>query len=93
MLKVKRYIWANKFLAIIFAVGLLFSVTFAANQILKENKTACVFSEKVYYFSDATHTTVVGYTGYLCDGTFVKSGKRTRFTDTLYCDCNEDTAK
>lgn len=94
MLKVKKYISANKFFALILAVVMLFSVTFAANEILKEDKAAaCVFSEKTYYFSDASHSTVIGYKGYLCDGTFVKSGKSSRFTDTLICDCNEDTAK
>ena len=70
---------------------MLFSVTFAAKIYFDENKTACTFSEKIYYFSDASHSTVIGYSGYLCDGTFVKSGKTSRYQDTLYCDCNEDT--
>ncbi|MCD9187125.1 MAG: hypothetical protein LUM44_11880 [Pyrinomonadaceae bacterium] len=91
MLKIKNYISAHKILAVMIAVLMLFSVTFAANSFLKKSKNACVFSEKTFYFSNASRTTVIGYTGYLCDGTFVKSGKRSAFTDTLYCDCNEGT--
>lgn len=91
MLKIKNYISAHKIVAVMLAVLMLFSVTFAANSFLKKSKTACVFSEKTFYFSNASRTTVIGYTGYLCDGTFVKSGKRSAFTDTLYCDCNEGT--
>ncbi|HQU86576.1 MAG TPA: hypothetical protein PKY59_25820 [Pyrinomonadaceae bacterium] len=91
MLKIKNLLSANKIFAFTFAVVILFSATLVVNSYWKKTKTACVFSQKTYYFSDAAHTSVVGYTGYLCNGTFVKSGKKTSFTDTLYCDCNEDT--
>ena len=91
MLKVKNFVFANRLIAVIFAMIMLFSVTFAATMYFDEDTTACTFSQKTFYFSDASHSTVVGYSGYLCDGTFVKSGKTSRYTDTLYCDCNEDT--
>ena len=92
MLKVKNFVSANKIFAVVFAVAMMFSVTFAADVFLKnEVENACVFSRKTVYFSDASHSSVIGYSGYLCDGTFVKSGKTSRFTDTLVCDCNEDT--
>ncbi len=91
MLKIKNFVSANRIIAAVFAIALMFSVTFAAGIFLNKGNNACVFSEKTYYFSDASHSTVIGYSGYLCDGTFVKSGKTSRFKDTLYCDCNEDT--
>lgn len=91
MLKVKTFVSTNRIITAIFAIVMLFSVTFAANSFLSEDKTACTFSQKTIYFSDASHSTVIGYSGYLCSGTFVKSGKTSRYTDTLVCDCNEDT--
>lgn len=91
MIKIKKFVSANRIIAAVFCIVLMFSVSFAAGLFLNKESAACVFSEKTYYFSDASHSTVIGYSGYLCDGTFVKSGKTSRFKDTLYCDCNEDT--
>jgi hypothetical protein len=91
MLKIKHFVTANRLIAAIFAIVMMFSVTFAAGFFLNEGKNSCVFSEKTYYFSDASHSSVIGYSGYLCDGTFVKSGKTSRYKDTLYCDCFENT--
>lgn len=92
MLKIKNFVLANRFYAVVFAIAVIFSSIFATNAYLKnENENACVFSRKTVYFSDAAHSSVIGYSGYLCDGTFMKSGKTSRYTDTLVCDCNEDT--
>ena len=92
MLNVKNFVSANKFYAVIFTIAVIFSSAFATSAYLKnEDENACVFSRKTIYFSDASHGSVIGYSGYLCDGTFVKSGKTSRYTDTLFCDCNEDT--
>ena len=92
MLKIKNFVSANKFYAVVFAIAVIFSSVFATNAYLKnEDENACTFSRKTIYFSDASHSSVVGYSGYLCNGTFVKSGKTSRYTDTLVCDCNEDT--
>jgi len=92
MSKVKHFVSANKFYSVVFAIAMIFSSVFATTAYLKnEDENACTFSRKTIYFSDASRSSVIGYSGYLCNGTFVKSGKTSRFTDTLVCDCNEDT--
>lgn len=90
MLKIKKFVSVNRIFAVFFAIIMLFSVTFATNSFFKKNEKACVFSEKTYYFSDASKTTIVGYSGYFCDRTFFFSGKKTHYTEMLYCECNED---
>ena len=94
MLKVKKFVLVNKVLVIVFAFVLLVSAAFAANMAMTEKPAkvnACEFSEKTVYFASYNDRTVVGYEGYRCNGRFVKSGKRTFFSDTLICDCFEDT--
>lgn len=91
MLKVKKILNSKRIIAVILSMVILFSASFAANLFFSPEETACAFSEKTFYFNNAAHSTVIGYTGYRCDGTFVKSGKSSPYTDTLYCDCFENT--
>lgn len=91
MLKIKHFVSANKLIAAIFAIIVLVSVTFAANSFFTEDKpAACTFSYKTEYFKDATYSVSVGYTGKLCGGGNVSSGKKTAYSLTLYCNCEED---
>lgn len=90
MLIIKRFVSANKIVAAIFAIVLLVSASFAANSFFtKDEPSACTFFHKTEYFKDASYSVSVGYAGKLCTGENVSSGKKTAYSLTLYCNCEE----
>jgi hypothetical protein len=81
MLKIKRFLLAHKVIAAFLAILMMSSFAFAANYFSKpdEKATNCAWYQNRYYYSDASHTTQVGYWVWFCDGLIGRSGQQTPY--------------
>lgn len=54
-----------------------------------KTSNACPWYQAYNYYSDASHTTHVGYKGYFCDGEIGRAGTQTPYYTISYCECEE----
>lgn len=92
MLKIKRFLLAHKVIAACLAILMMGSFAFASNLFSKTetDQANCAWYQNRRYFSDATHTTQVGYWVWFCEGFIGRSGQQTIYYIEDTCQCFED---
>lgn len=87
MLKIKKLLFANKITVVCLLILMLASFAFASVLFSGKKASDCIWYQGRTYYSDATHTTVVGGETWFCDGSHGRGGTITAYFVDSYCDC------
>jgi hypothetical protein len=91
MLHFRKLTFAKKLFAVLLVVVVSFSIAFASNLVLKQNKSECFgfWWQRTTWYTDANHTTSVGQRIWFCDGESGAWGTTSQFPVVENCDCIE----
>ena len=84
----KRLLKLRPLLLVVASLMLALSPAYAPVPAAKTSN-GCLWYKAYNYYSDASHTTHVGYKGYFCDGEIGYAGTQTQFYTIRYCECEE----